>query len=312
MQAVDGKALVVDCREELRDTHTFNVRLCAKFEARQFHINAAPDTAAKSVCGEIRNLEATFIEAIGSGAAQSALVQDVVVQVDFGTGKSALACQFAAGKSPFTAQIHFTDRGEGRAQCLAKVGKADPAAIAVFPLRRLEIGHFGLQINSRSAHGELPLFDGESVAPKSEFSGSADGQRDKTFLGEGDAFPIEVPGVERMIEAASGIEVQSEVAALQCQRSLSVVVEDPSIGKFQTADAQIKKSFACWFGGNALHDRDIRGAVFFDAKMKMWFADNDVGERNLTAPDGVNVQAGVDFFGREKRFGAVRLGSVNY
>src|SRR6202158_4586714 len=155
--------------------------LRAEIQTRQRHRQAPYPAAAKCEGSEIAAVDTVFVESIGSGAAQTALMKNVVTQNDLGTRICAGPFEFAAGESAFAAQIYFSRRGHGRAQYFAEIHEIRPAAVTVFPLRGLEVGHLRLQVESRSSDNKLTLFDGEAVMPKREFRRGADRQRKKAL-----------------------------------------------------------------------------------------------------------------------------------
>src|SRR5258705_3823506 len=118
--------------------------LRAEIQTRQGHRHATFHAAAKCEGREIADVDTVFVESIGSGAAQTALMKNVVTQNDLGTRICASPFEFAADESAVASQIYFSSRGHGRAQYFAKIGEIDPAAVTVFPLRGLEIGHLRL------------------------------------------------------------------------------------------------------------------------------------------------------------------------
>src|SRR5258708_32672134 len=113
--------------------------LRAEIQTRQRHRHATLHAAAKCEGSEIADIDTVFVEPIGSGAAQTALMKNVVTQNDLGTRIAAGAFEFAAGESAFAAQIYFSRRGHGRTQYFAQIHAIHPAAVTRFPLRRLEV-----------------------------------------------------------------------------------------------------------------------------------------------------------------------------
>src|SRR5229473_705054 len=84
MQPVKRKTTMVDRGEQLSDANAVDVGLSAKFQTGEFHGNPAFDAAGKNKRGKIRNVEAILVEAIAAGAAQSALMENVVTQQNVG------------------------------------------------------------------------------------------------------------------------------------------------------------------------------------------------------------------------------------
>ena len=238
-------------------------------------------------------------------------MKNVVGQKNFRGGIGAGAFQFAAGECAFAANIHFAGWSHGSAKCFADVAEIEPAAITVFPMRRVEVGHFGLEVEMRGGNRKLALFDGEAVVPQREFCGCGDGNGKKSLVGESDILPFEISGVERMSQAAASIQCEMQIAAFQGERRFDVVVENPSVGEFDVPDAQPEKIFALRLCGSAGHGGNVGGAVFFDADVDMGFADDQLRERDFSAPEGIDVQAGTHFFGSEERLRAGGLFSVN-
>src|SRR6267142_2583152 len=237
VQAVKRKTTMIDRGEQLSDANAVDMSLRAEFQARQFHGDPAFDAAGKNKRGKIGNVEAVFVETIAAGAAQSALMENIVGQQNVGAGIVSDAFEFAIGVGAFAVEINFAGGRQRRAERFAEVHQIDPSAVAVFPVGLLEIGHFGLQVEARSADSELALLDGEAFVPYGEFGGCAERQRDKTLVGELYIFPVERSGVERVFEAAAGVEGQLEITAFEGQRALDIVVKDPAVREFEVADA---------------------------------------------------------------------------
>src|SRR5882762_681712 len=121
MQPVKRKTAMIDRREQLSDADAVDVSLGAEFQAWQFHGDPAFDAAGKNKRGKIRNVEAILVEAIAAGAAQSALMENIVGQQNIGAGIVSGAFQFAVGIAAFAAKIDFSSRGQRRTQSFAKV-----------------------------------------------------------------------------------------------------------------------------------------------------------------------------------------------
>src|SRR5260221_12874705 len=169
MQAVKRKTTMVDRGEQLSDANAVDVGLSAEFQTGQFHGDPAFDAAGKNKRGEVRNVETILVEAIAAGGAQSALMENALGQQNSGAGLVSGAFQFAVGIAAFAAKVDFSGRGQRRTKRFAEVHQIDPGAVAVIPFGLLEIGHFGLQVEARSADRELALLDGETFMPHSEF-----------------------------------------------------------------------------------------------------------------------------------------------
>src|SRR6266851_100895 len=101
---------MVDRGEQLSDANAVDVSLSAKFQAGEFHGDPAFDAAGKNKRGKIRNVEAILVEAIAAGAAQSALMENVVTQQNVGAGIVSGAFQFAVGIAAFAAKVDFSGR----------------------------------------------------------------------------------------------------------------------------------------------------------------------------------------------------------
>src|ERR1700686_2729294 len=112
IEAVDGETAMIDGWQELRDVDAVDVSLRAEINAGELHGNATLDAAAKNQCGEVGNVEAVFVEAIAAGAAQAALMKNVVGQENVGGRVVAGARELAVGESAFVANVDFSRRGE--------------------------------------------------------------------------------------------------------------------------------------------------------------------------------------------------------
>src|SRR5260370_5189257 len=127
MQPVNWKTAMVNCGQKLRHANAIHMGLRAEIETRQRHRHATFDAAAKCEGCEIADVDTVFVESIGSGAAQTALMKNVVTQNDLGTRICAGAFEFAPGESAFAAQVYFSGRAHGRAQYFAEIHETHPA-----------------------------------------------------------------------------------------------------------------------------------------------------------------------------------------
>src|SRR5258708_35352613 len=108
MQPVERKTAMVDRREQLSDANAVDVCLSAEFQTGQFHGDPAFDAARKNKRSEVRNVEAILVEAIATGAAQAALMENIVAQQNVGAGIVSGAFQFAVGIAAFASKVDFS------------------------------------------------------------------------------------------------------------------------------------------------------------------------------------------------------------
>src|SRR5260370_38932035 len=98
-----------------------------------------------------------------------------------------------------------------------------------------------------------------------------------------------------MIQAAAAIERKVQVAAFKSERSLYVIIKNPTVLQFQVLNEQSEKRLALRFCGFARHRGNICRSIFFHADVHMRFAKNELRERHFAPPERIEVQSSADF-----------------
>ena len=313
MKGVDREIHVVHRGEGCGKAHAAELRLRAKLEVLEIHLQSAAHSSAEGANRELRDDQMLLRHLVIAPCLHSARVEPLIRHSDIVAVVVPAGGPFARDVTRLAGEIRDAIRRGGLAENRAHVRKRKPPAIPEIPIRPGEAGQLGAKVQLRVRQRPDQFVELERIAMKRELCGNIESKRKIAPLGHLHLLDPEASDVGFGAGRGS-VEVQQKfkTSPAKLKRGAAIVDGRSSVAKLELADAQAEERLTPGtVAGADFRRRQIALTALIEPHGHLRVIHQEGVERDLPAPKGKNMNlclhpSNVKEWRRSSRLGAVQ------